>query len=200
MKRIVLHWSGGTHQASEYDRERYHALVEGDGTRVEGHKAPEANLSPLGPDYVRHAGGFNSDAIGMAICSMGGKDVSEKPLSLGKYPPREVQVEELCKWAAEMCHIYGIPVTPDTVMAHSEVKPRFGRGVYKWDINIFPWLTPMQLAPTTAGNLLRKMIQNELNLIENDGFPPVTAPTKPVPSPWVALFVAIASIFGKGGK
>jgi hypothetical protein len=34
LKRIVLHWSAGSHNVSDIDREHYHRVVAGDGTIV----------------------------------------------------------------------------------------------------------------------------------------------------------------------
>jgi hypothetical protein len=162
MKRVVIHWTGGTHEASDYERGRYHELVEGDGNRVLGHKPPESNKAPLGSDYVRHTGGLNTDSIGIAVCAMGGKDVKENPLVTGKWPITPSQVKAIVKVAAEYCEIYNIPVTPKTVLTHAEVRGTFGRGVYKWDITYLPGMTKTA-SPQEIGNRLRSLIQKELD-------------------------------------
>ena len=38
MKRIVMHWSAGTHRASALDRQHYHLVIQGDGSVVYGDK------------------------------------------------------------------------------------------------------------------------------------------------------------------
>jgi len=53
MKRIILHWSGGTWSVSGLDREHYHFVVSGDGEVVTGDHAPEDNLSTQG-GYAAH--------------------------------------------------------------------------------------------------------------------------------------------------
>lgn len=162
MKRIVIHWTGGTHKASDYEREHYHELVEGDGNRVLGHKPPESNKAPLGSGYVRHTGGLNTDSIGIAVCAMGGRDVKEVPLVTGKWPITPAQVKSIVKVAAQYCEIYKISVTPETVLTHAEVLGRFGRGVYKWDITYLPGMTKTASA-TEIGDRLRALIQKELD-------------------------------------
>ena len=163
MKRVVLHWTAGGYMSTAYERSRYHFLIEFTGARarvVEGDKPPEANKSPLGPDYVRHAGGFNSDSIGIAICAMAG--AKERPLDPGRFPPTRQQIDALVKLTADLCETYNIAVSPYTVLMHSEVRPRFGAGVYKWDINLLPGMSQI-VSPEAAGAAIRQRVQNELN-------------------------------------
>lgn len=201
MKRIALHWTGGTHRASAYEREHYHEIAQGDGSRVLGAKAPESNKAPLGPDYVRHTGGMNTNTIGLAICAMGGKEVRESPLHKGLYPPTQESIDALCVMAAEYCHTYDIEVTPETVFIHAEVKPRWGRGAYKWDITVLPG-HEKQLSARKAGDILRAQVSHELSKIKGVDAArvaidePYAASAEPAASPWAALFAAIASIFG----
>lgn len=136
MKRIVLHWTGGGPNPNAQDRQAYHAIVSQDCQRHMGDLAPEANLNISDGIYARHAGGFNTGAIGIALCGMAG--ARERPFSPGIHPINMAQFEEACKWSAEMCVIYKIPVTINTVLIHSEVLPRFRAGIYKWDVNWLP--------------------------------------------------------------
>lgn len=191
MKRISLHWTGGSHTASSYDIEHYHGLVEGDGRRVNGANPPEANKAPLGSDYVRHTGGMNTDCIGLAICAMGGSDVSENPLRVGRFGPTHEQIEELALWAAEMCLIYGIDVTPDTVFLHAEVLPRWGVGVYKWDITVWPG-EPDQLTAQDAGDRMRAKVLAYKNVLANGDKAPER---RTGPGLFTAILEAIKGIF-----
>lgn len=170
MKRIVLHWTGGGPRPNPLDLRSYHFLVAQDGGRHEGDKPPEANRRPLRDGYVRHAGGFNSDAIGIGLCGM--LEARESPFSPGPYPITIKQYVEACEWAAELCVIYKIPVKPETVLIHSEVRPRFGAGIYKWDVN---WL-PGMARPGDAlemGNAFRARVRAHVETLQR---PPRPAP------------------------
>lgn len=166
MKRIVWHWTGGGPTASAYELTRYHFLIEHDGTVVEGEKPPEANKAPLGPDYVRHAGGFNSDAIGISLCGM--HEARESPFDWGPYPLKAAQVPALIELTADLCETYGIRPGPKTVLCHSEVRPRFGRGKYKWDINILPGMDK-PTEPKIIGDHLRGRVQEALKVRKEGG-------------------------------
>lgn len=191
MKRVVLHWTGGGPRPSPYELDHYHFLIAQDGERHDGSKRPEANRSPLGADYVAHAGGFNSDAIGVAVCGMHG--ATESPYKPGPWPITAEQMREAAKLVAELCHIYRIKVTPETVLMHSEIRPRFGRGVYKWDVNVFGGLKK-PLAPHDAGNYFREMVQREL-----DDLVRVT-PVVTAPATFLARFIGWLQSFRKGGR
>ena len=158
MKRIVWHWTGGTYSASIYEKRRYHFLIEGDGKVIEG-APPEANKAPLGKDYVRHTGGLNTDSIGIALCAMGG--AQEAPFDAGMYPPTRDQLAALVDLSADLCETYGIKVSRHTTLCHSEVRPYFGRGRYKWDINLLPGMK-RPVEPTEAGDAIRSRVRTEL--------------------------------------
>lgn len=159
MKKIVLHWTAGGRVANEKEKASYHFLVEGDGTVVEGDKPPEANRSPLGPDYVRHAGGFNSDSIGVSLCGMAGAE--ERPFHPGIGLTRN-QYPVAVSLIADLCETYKITPSRNTVILHSEVRPRFGRGVYKWDVNWLPGMDKPE-DPVVMGDMLRSDVSRELN-------------------------------------
>jgi hypothetical protein len=190
MKRLVLHWTGGGPRPSPYELDHYHFLIAQDGERHEGNKRPEANRSPLRDGYVAHAGGFNSDAIGVAVCGMHG--ATESPFKAGPWPITGQQMREAAKLAAELCDTYRIKVTPETVLMHSEIRPRFGRGVYKWDVNVWGGLTK-PLPPFEAGNAFRDMVQRELDEMTRVT-PVVTAPV----SIFTKLVAAIQRLFTGG--
>lgn len=141
----------------------YHALIDQDGNRHDGNLAPEANLDTSDGVYARHAGQFNTANIGLAMCGMRG--AQEKPFKAGSFPITKEQYEEAAKWAAEFCVTYNIKVTKRTVLLHSEVLPRFGRGIYKWDVN---WLPGMSAPgdPEEMGNAFRQRVQSHLESLE----------------------------------
>jgi hypothetical protein len=137
MKRIIWHWTAGTHKASKTDREHYHFIIEGDGTVVPGNKPPEANLSTKDGDYAAHTKGCNTGAIGIAVAAMRG--AVERPFSAGPSPITPAQMKALVDLTAKLSRQYGIPVTPQTILSHAEVQDTLGiaqRG--KWDITWLP--------------------------------------------------------------
>ena len=159
MKCITTHWPGGTHEPSEYEKSRYHFLINGAGKVIEGDRPPEANKSPLGPDYVRHCGGYNSDNIGVAICGMRG--AKERPFAKGSHPITAAAYNAAIVLVADLCETYGIKVTRRTVFLHSEVRERFGRGKYKWDVNWLPGMSAPGV-PTEMGDRFREAVTIEL--------------------------------------
>lgn len=162
MKRVVLHWTGGGPNPNAKDLRSYHFLISQDGTRHEGDSPPEANIPPLGKDYVRHAGGFNSWAIGVGMCGM--LEARESPFSAGPYPITTKQYEEACKVVAELCKTYRIAVTRNTVLIHSEVLPRFGAGIPKWDVNWLPGMTRPG-DPVEMGDAFRARVASHFETI-----------------------------------
>lgn len=158
VKRIILHWTGGGPSPSQVDLDAYHCLLDQHGKRFFGKHAPEANDNIKDGHYARHAGGFNTGSLGMGLCGM--HDAKEHPFDAGKWPITPVQLNEACTWAAELLIGYRLPVTRDTCMLHSEVRPRYGAGIYKWDVNWFPgMLKPGD--PIQMGDLFRKHVMQE---------------------------------------
>lgn len=173
MKVIVMHWTGGGPMPNATDLRAYHALVDQDCHRHDGDLTPEANLDISDGIYARHAGGFNTAAIGLALCGMLG--ARERPFRPGPHPINKAQFEEGCLWAAEFCVSYDMRVTRDTVVLHSEVRPRFGRGIYKWDVN---WLPGMSGPgdPFEMGDAMRERVQFHFDSLQ--------APPRPPRVPW----------------
>lgn len=157
MKRIVLHWTAGSHRASATDRKHYHFTVQGDGSVVAGIHAPEANLNTSDGAYAAHTRNCNTGSIGVSVAAMFG--AVERPFSAGRHPITQAQVAALAALCARLAKQYGIPVTRQTVLTHAEVQPTLGiaqRG--KWDIC---WLPDMAgpADPVAVGDRLRAMIQ-----------------------------------------
>lgn len=63
MKRIILHWTAGTHRVSALDRAHYHFIVAGDGSVIEGDLRPEANRVINSGRYAAHTRGPNIGQI-----------------------------------------------------------------------------------------------------------------------------------------
>ena len=106
MKRIIIHWSGGTNQPSNTDYEHYHYIINGNGLKVHGKYKPEDNLDCTDGKYAKHTGGGNTGSIGVSMCGMYG--YNGKPNST-KYPLTKVQVEAMFKLVAELSKKYKIP-------------------------------------------------------------------------------------------
>jgi N-acetyl-anhydromuramyl-L-alanine amidase AmpD len=164
MKRIIIHWTAGTHNVSKTDKKHYHYIIGGDGVVVSGNMPVSANESTKTP-YAAHTRGANTGSIGVAFAAMRG--AKERPFSAGKYPITEKQVEAMTRLVADLCEQYNIPVTPQTVLSHAEVQPTLGikqRG--KWDVT---WLPTMDKVgdPVDVGNALRQMVRDQ-NTIKNE--------------------------------
>lgn len=72
MKRIIVHWTGGTNQCSALDKQHYHWIIDGSGTVHPG-KWPElANKKLFGAAYAAHTKGCNTGSIGISLCGMAG--------------------------------------------------------------------------------------------------------------------------------
>lgn len=159
--RIVMHSTHGNHRASASDRQHYHEIVEGDGTRVRGDKPPEANISTVDRDYVAHTRGTNTGSIGLAVAAMAG--AHEAPFIAGPYPITIVQLNAFCALVVDYARRYDIPITRETVLTHAEVEPTLGRPQRgKWDLT---WLPGMASPgdPIEVGDRLREMIRAALD-------------------------------------
>lgn len=155
MKRIILHWTAGTHKVTDIDRKHYHYIVDGLGTIHPGDHPISANDSTADGDYAAHTKGCNRESIGLAIACMA--DAKQGKEEQCKWPPTKPQVNELCKLAARLSKVYAIPNSPTTILCHSEVQKNLKiaqRG--KWDIEWLPWDI---LPHKRAGDWLRALIE-----------------------------------------
>lgn len=160
MKRIIWHWSAGTHKASTLDRQHYHLLIEGDGKVVTGDKPISANAAPLSAGYAAHTASLNTDSIAIAVCAMRG--ARQSPFDAGSHPITAAQIDVLVRETARLALEYGIPVTRRTILSHAEVQPTLGvKQAGKWDI---AWLPGRKSAtdPIGVGDDLRSRVSGEL--------------------------------------
>ena len=122
MKRIVIHWTAGTNKANGTDRLHYHYVIDDEGNIITGKFPVEANVvckndTKGNPLYAAHTGGGNTGSIGVSMCGMAGfKGVND----VGKYPLKRKQCEACFKLVAQLCKVYNIPITPQTVLTHYE--------------------------------------------------------------------------------
>jgi hypothetical protein len=187
LKRIIMHWTAGTHRPNRVDLSAYHFVIDGDGNVHAGDLPPEANLTTDG-QYAAHTRNLNTGSIGVAVAAMHG--AQERPFDWGPYPITEAQVEALCRKVAALSDEYGIPVTPKTVLTHAEVQTVLNVPQrFKWDITVLPGMKAPG-APTAVGNGLRSRIKGYLEQ--------PAPPADEVPgSIWANLF---AAIFGASKK
>jgi len=156
LKRIICHWSAGTHNVSALDRSHYHYCVAGDGSIVPGIRKPEDNANTTDGAYAAHTLNCNSGSIGIALAAMAG--ATERPFSAGAYPITTPQLDAFCGLAARLAKQYGIPNTRATILTHAEVSKTLGiaqRG--KIDIMWLPGMTAMG-DPIAVGDTIRAMI------------------------------------------
>lgn len=153
MKRIILHWTAGTHTPSKNDKKHYHILIDGAGIPHRGGHGINANVPPLRTKpYAAHTRGTNSHSIGVSVCCM--MNAQEVPFDPGPFPMTEPQWETLAQVAAELCLRYGIAVTRQTVLGHGEVQDLLNRPQSgKWDPMVLPWMP--DLATREVGDMLR---------------------------------------------
>lgn len=159
-ERVILHWTVGGNEPSEFDREHYHILLSGKGKVVRGLCDISANSStaPSGRK-ASHTLNCNTGSIGVSLAGMVG---AEEHKTVGPEPITKVQWDEAAKVVAELCRRYRVPVTPRNVLSHAEVQQNLGikqRG--KWDVAILPWDRAFDTAKE-CGDLFRKQVQEHL--------------------------------------
>lgn len=117
MKRLIIHWTAGRYEPSNFEKEHYHFLVDGQGKIHRGKYAPEANEICRVGKYAAHTGGGNTGSIGIALCAMSG---FKNKNAVGSYPILKKQFESCMEFCAQIVKKYKIPVTSQSVMTHYE--------------------------------------------------------------------------------
>ena len=160
MKRIIMHWTGGSGKANSTDLDHYHEIAQGDGSRVMGRHKPEANLNPRSGRYAAHTRALNTGSIGLAMAAMRG--AREVPFRPGSDPITPAQLDAFTDMVAEYCSTYGIKVTRRTVLTHAEVQPTLGVWQRsKWDITWLPDMT-RPADPVAVGDRLRAAVLTKM--------------------------------------
>lgn len=157
MKRIIIHWTAGSHKASSVDKEHYHMIVNGDGTVVNGDHKIEDNLSTADGVYAAHTKGANTGAIGVAMAGMLG---AEGPDKLGSYPLTKLQWDACMALVKRLAVKYNIPVTPSTILSHAEVQSILGiKQNGKIDISFGVPGKPELKTARACGNYIRSLVK-----------------------------------------
>lgn len=158
MSRVILHWTAGAHSASSVDRERYHIVIEGDGTPVRCDHSIDDNENTGDDDYAAHTRGCNTGSIGVSLCCM--ENARERPFEAGKYPMTQTQWVAGVRAIATLCKRYGIPVTDKTVLSHAEVQANLGiKQNGKWDVAILPFDTSFNTARKCGDRLRAEVLE-----------------------------------------
>lgn len=190
-KMITGHWTGGSYTPSDVDKKAYHRIINGDGKVVLGYHSIADNENTTDGKYAAHTFNNNTRNIGVAIAAMGGKEVKESPLVVGKYPIKPIQWNTFIREIASLCKEYNIPVTPKTVMTHAEVQTNLGiKQKNKWDITLLPGDENSRKRVRTAkevGDIMRREVQFYIDKNYTKPVvvttPTVTKPVKPTPTP-----------------
>lgn len=186
MKRVICHWTAGGYEATEFDREHYHILIEGDGKLVRGVHSILDNVSTADGRYAAHTRGCNTGSIGVAVCCMAGAQRS--PFKPGEFPMLEVQWDAMVRVVAELCRFYDISVTAKTVLGHGEVQAQLGVLQFgKWDPMRLPFDPSLQ--QQEVGSLLRRQVKARGRVVQ-------MSHEENYPSCWIDI--PSMSFFGSG--
>lgn len=165
MKRLIIHWTGGSYTPNARDLECYHFLVDDTGKVHKGKFRPEANLNCQKGKYAAHTGGGNTGSIGVSMCGMYG---FKNKTCTGNYPITARQFEAVMKLCAELTIKYSIEITPQTVMTHYEFGEKHPdtTSAGKIDITYIPpysWVDK-----NDAGSFIRSKIKWYRNQIQEN--------------------------------
>lgn len=158
--RIITHWTGGSYNVSDLDKEHYHFIVDRDGKVHRGYYSISQNMSGASGSYAAHTYGLNTNSIGVSVACMGGAGVSRS--NPGPYPLTKVQWNTLAKLVAELCQAYKIPVSERHVLQHGDVHRVYGIDQWgKWDINFLPWNPSM--SHEDVGHEFRRLVKTYMD-------------------------------------
>lgn len=162
--RLTLHHTGGSYEPNALDRKSYNEIVSGDGIVVKGTYPSDANAVGkrlISGRYFAHTRSLNGGNFGLsAACMLNHEWHNPKR---GAYFPKKAQLDAFLKRAAEICQIYDIPVTRQTVLSHAEVQTTLGvPQAAKWDFDYDPFGEATTRDPIIIGDMLRDKISQHL--------------------------------------
>lgn len=158
-ERIIVHWTGGSHEVSGLDKEHYHFIVDGKGKVYRGNHSIQQNMSYARGKYAAHTYGLNTNSIGVSAACMGGAGVSRN--NAGPFPLTKVQWNTLVKVVAELCKFYHLEPTEKQVLQHGDVHRVYGIDQWgKWDINFLPW--DPNMSHEEVGHTFRRLVRAQL--------------------------------------
>lgn len=157
-----MHWTGGAHVPSDFDKKPYHFIVDGWGKVHRGVHPIQHNAAPIDPrNYAAHTWNLNTDSISVSCAAMLG--AKEWPFHAGRYPLTDAQMDGLAAMVAKLAIRYSIPVTRKTILSHAEVQRTLGvKQKAKWDITWLPGMTAVGDALEVGDHLrarIRKLVK-----------------------------------------
>ena len=181
MKRIIIHWTAGSHKASSVDKEHYHMIVNGDGTVVNGDHKIEDNLSTADGVYAAHTKGANTGAIGVAMAGMLGDMTFNRDRMEAACGQGHITATDLADWLVRALampfrnahHVtgtlvakaeeLGLQVADLSLEQLQEVEPKI-------DASVFDVLTPKasMASRLSAGGTAPKRVAEALSVTERD--------------------------------
>lgn len=156
MKRIIIHWTGGTYAPNSSDLLHYHFVVGGSGKVHNGKFTPKDNENCNDGRYAQHCGGGNTGSIGISMaCMFGFKDNK----NIGNYPMTKIQFETCMKKVAQLSKEYNIPIKEDSILTHYEFGQTHPKTTSYGKIDII-FLPPYpHVLKKDVGNFIRNKIQ-----------------------------------------
>lgn len=157
MKRIIIHWTGGTHQPNTTEYEHYHFLINKDGIVLNGKYPVGANENckvnaKNEPMYAAHTGKGNTGSIGVAMCGM--YTPKNTDFKTSPYLLKKEQCERCWKLCAELCKMYKISI--DEVYTHYSFNQK--KNIQSGKIDIV-YLPPY---PELKSNEIEDFIRNKI--------------------------------------
>ncbi len=157
IKRLVLHWAVSAYKPTEHILQSYHACVDHTGKRYWGRHPVEANISIKKGQYAPHIANMNTGSAGISLLGM--HDPGDGSWPPGPYPLTQVQIEEYCNLAAEICETWGLdPSNKLEVATHGEFQPNRRPLEMVW----LPELGDCTLEE--GGDYFRKKIAEKMNV------------------------------------
>ena len=164
MIKIIYHWSGGSYNISDFDRQFYHFLIDDKGEVFKGKYSVEDNLNCNDKKYAAHTGGGNTNSIGIAFLGM--YNFNEKTLHT-KYPLTRIQCEAGFKLGADLSKKYNIDLSlPLSVQTHYGFGVRNPNTTSKGKIDII-YLHPF---PNIPKNCIEEFIRKKVIWYKNKKF------------------------------
>lgn len=155
LKRVIIHWDGGTGIVTEHAKQCYHYMVDKKCNVIKGVCTPEDNISCKDGKYAPHTGGGNTGSIGVSILGMFGFTQREKKTP---YPFSKNQFEKFMLLIAQVCKKYQIPITENTVLTHYEFGRKHPDTTSRGKVDIVYLPFKPELCPSEVCSYIRRKV------------------------------------------